>query len=589
MKSKKIWGLLLSATMVVGMLAGCGGGDDKPSDQGGNTGSNTGSENQGGDTNNGDGGEVVDNEGEEPVNTTPFYLTLDPEISGSIDVMCWSGDSQYYSDLGHMDLSVDDLTTVNVAMVYAMAKKFNELYPNVKINLYAKTDDPDSNDTSWDQELENFRAEHGKYPDIYAATMLPSDVSKGMVADLSLYADDPIYQSFNKPIMEAMNYYGFQAGVPQFTQPWGVWVNKELAEDNNIEVPDYHWDLDDFTDFITSANNNTFYGTIDTPISFISTGTDVISAQMSEYDGTGDTVNLASDQVADLLSYIPTWAQYEIRTLHAQGAITDAVMGDNWWWGYRFFCRNLVLAYAGDPWMMGAAALGRNEEGEFPQDSNIVECDDWDIYPRPATPYKGNTVGFCLDPMAVHNYAMDDGNPEWSDEEKAKMDISYAFVSYWCGSTEAMQARADQMFSDNGNVRSCLNDSFPLVTGDAFDEQMAIWYSTKEHARYGDKDLMPGFQYVVQLWEEGEMWDVSDKAFPYYVMEDGTRKECMYEWLQVTNSEVVGVGVTEASWLDTVKAVLPDWNTTINARFVEANQNLVDGLKEFYGYTDADF
>src|SRR5690606_33447285 len=113
---------------------------------------------------------------------------------------------------------------------------------------------------------------------------------------------------------------------------------------------------------------------------------------------------------------------------------------------------------------------------------------------RPATEYQENTVGIVIDPMAIHNYAMDDGNPEWSDQEIGQFTLAYAFGSFWCGSTEAMQARADSIYSDNGALRSALNDSFPLVTGDAFTEQMAIWGGTKEHARYLDEDLMPGFQ-----------------------------------------------------------------------------------------------
>lgn len=592
MKAKKLLGLLLSVAMVTGMLAGCGGGDDKKPDQGqqgsnqgsGDTEDTTGSEDQNGE----DSNDAENNGGGETVSADPFYKTLDPSISGSIDVMVWSGDSTYYSDLGHMDLSPEDITTQNVAMVYALAKEFGNLYPNVKINLYAKADDPNGNDTSWDQELENFKAEHGKYPDVYASNSLADDTAKGMVADLSVYANDPLYQSFNSSIMSTMNYYGFQAGLPQFMQPWGVYVNKELAEDHNIEVPDMDWDIDEYTDFITSADNTNFWGTIfSVPTQIIDTGTNTISAQMKDYSGSGERLNLASDEVTSLLDYIPKWAEYEIFTLNGQGAVDAAVMDDGWGWGYRFFCRNYVLAYTGDPWMMMSAALGQSEDGTWPV--NSVESNDWDIYPRPSTDYKGNTVGIVVDPMAVHNYAMDDGDPAWSDEEKAKMDLAYAFASFWCGSTEAMQARADQQYSDNGTIKSCLNDSFPLVTGDAFYDQMNIWYSVDIHKRYGDAELMPGFQYVVQLWEEGQIWDVSDKTYPWYVTEDGTRKECMYEWLNVTNADVVGVSVTDASWLDTVKASLSEWNATINARFVEAEESLKNGLINYYGFTDADF
>lgn len=579
MKSKKVLGLLLSAAMVTGMLTGCG------SDTMGTPASSQASTQESNEST----GENVESGGTEQEEVQiPFYQTLPSDITGEIDVMVWSGDSEYHEDLGHTELAPEDITTQNVAMVYAMAKEFNKLYPNVKINLYAKMDDPNGNDTSWDQELENFKAEHGKYPDVYASNSLADDTAKGMVADLSVYADDPLYQTFNESIMSTMNYYGFQAGLPQFMQPWGVYVNRELAEDNNIEVPDVDWDIDEYTDFITSADNTNFWGTVfSVPTQIIDTGTSTISAQMKEYSGSGDRLNLASEEVTSLLDYIPKWAESEIYTLNVQGAIDSAIMDDGWWWGYRFFCRNYVLAYTGDPWMMMSAALGQSEDGTWPV--NSVESNDWDIYPRPSTDYKGNTVGICVDPMAIHNYAMDDGDPAWSDEEKAQMDLAYAFGSFWCGSTEAMQARADQQYSDNGTLKSCLNDSFPLVTGDAFYEQMNIWYSVDIHKRYGDAELMPGFQYVVELWANGDIWDISDKTYPYYVTEDGTRKECMYEWLNVTNSDVVGVAVTDANWLDTVKANLADWNTKINERFKTAEESLVNGLKTYYGFTDADF
>ena len=63
--------------------------------------------------------------------------------------------------------------------------------------------------------------------------------------------------------------------------------------------------------------------------------------------------------------------------------------------------------------------------------------DDWDIYPRPSTDYVDNTVGVVLDPMAVHNYCIDDGNPECTEEEIKKIEVAYRFVAFWCGDTRA--------------------------------------------------------------------------------------------------------------------------------------------------------
>ncbi len=570
---KKALAIGLASTMIIGALAGCG---EKEKNDGGKTPTTAPVTQQ-------PAGNTA-----EPVNTTPFWKSLDKNISGSVDVMCWSGDSIYYEDLGHKDIKAEDIAGQNVASVYALAKEFNKMYPNVKVNLFAQTDDPNSEGTTWRQKLENFKAEHGKYPDVYTPNDLAGDLADGLVADLSVYSDDPMYKKFNTGIMNTMSYYGFQAGLPQFMQPWGVYVNKELAENNNIDVPNYDWTIDEYTDFVTSADNKNFWGTIfGSPVHFIDTGTHTVTQQMAGYTGKGDRVNINSEEVQNLLSYIPKWATSEIWTKNGEGAIDGAIMDDGWWWSYRFFCRNYILTSEGDPWMISQATLPKNEDGTFP--ANAIESGDWDIYPRPSTDYQGNTVGIVVDPMAVHNYAMDDGNPAWSDAEKTKLDLAYAFASFWCGSTEAMQARADQKYSNNGTLVTCLNDSFPLITGDEFFEQMDIWYSVDVHKRFADAEKMPGFQYVVKLWNEGKIWDISDKTYPYYVTEDGTRKECLYEWLNITNADVVGANLTDANWLDTVKANLPTWNKKINDRFEIAAQSVVDGLKKYYGFTDADF
>lgn len=580
MKAKKVLGLLLTAAMTVGMFAGCG----NENDAGGNTGQQ-GSV-QGGDSTGGT--EDVNGSAEGGKAQVPFYLTLDPNVSGEINIMTWNGDSVYHEDMGHWNASeTEDLTSSNVAMVYAMAKKFNEMYPNVKINLYAKSGDGESDGTPWSQELENFKAEHGKYPDIYCSKMLAQDTADGMAADLSVYGDDSLYQSFNSSIMDMMNYYGVQAGLPSYMLPWGVYVNKELAETNNIDVPDPDWTIDDYTDFVTSADNTNFWGLIYSAnaaaTQFIGTGTDAVNEALRE----GREVDLSSEQVLSLLDYIPKWSSVEIWAKYNEGAISQEIMDDGWWYTYRFFCRNYCLTNAGDPWFFNTAALGQNDDGSWPD--NAIQSGDWDIYPRPSTDYKGNNVGIVIDPMTLHNFAMDDGDPALSDGEKTKLDLAYAFASYWCGSTEAMQARADQMYNDNGTMKTALNDSFPLVTGEEFDKQMDIWYNGGGHSRFADEKLMPGFQYVLKLWEEGAIYDYSDKCAPCKVMVDGTLMSCLYEWENMTNKDVSGVGENDPSWLDTIKANLPEWNTRIKQRLEEAQENLKAGLKKYYGLTDSDF
>ncbi len=518
------------------------------------------------------------------------YEALDTDVTGEVSIMLWSGDGQFYEDIGNKTYAPEELTGQNQATVYAVAKAFNEIYPNVKVNVYAKQDGPNDGDVSWTQERENFKTNYGHYPSIWASTDLVGDTTAGLVADLSIFANDPLYKSFNPAIMQMMNYYGVQAGLPQFLQPWGVFINKELADQNNIDVPDPDWTIEEYTDFTAAADMTNFWGAMDTPFSFIFTGTTTLAQQLSTYPGTGDHINLNSNEVKALLPYIAEWADSSIWGLQAAGQVPQQVMDDNWWWGFKFFIENKILTLDGDPWMMGDAA--NPTEGHW----GAAKSNDWDIYPRPSTPYQPNTVGVVLDPLSVYNYAMEDGNPEMTEDEALKLKVAYTFASFWIGDTRAWEARAAQEFMDGEALKSAMNDSLPLVTGDAFDEQMEIWYSTPIHARFKSATLMPGWQKVLEIWEAGQVWDVSDKAYPWNYDNEGVSTPILYEWQNIYNPAVVTGDPSatspmrhEAGWTAAVLAKLAQWNTDINARYVTVEADLRAGLKEFYGKTDEDF
>lgn len=511
------------------------------------------------------------------------YEGLDAEISGELDIMLWSGDGSYVEDVGRVNIDAEDIVSQNVAAAYAVAHAFNEVYPGVQINIYAKQGGPDDNEVPWEQELENFRAEYGKFPDIYASTDLVGDIQKGMISDLSIFADDPLYQSFNESIMEMMNFYGFQAGLPQFMQPWGVYVNRSLAEDNNLDVPEPDWHIDDYTRFISQANMRTFYGAMDVPMNFIRTGTESLAYQMANRGVDDPYVDLTSAEISAMIDMIPEWAEYSVHPQNDLGNVPEEFMSANDWWSYNFFKNGTLLTLEGDPWMMGDAA------NPDPEHWGRVQAEDWDIYPRPATDYRDNTVGIVLDPMVVINYALDDGDPELSEEEYEKTQLAYTFASFWAGDTRAWQARADQEFNDGGTMKSSLNDSLPLVTGEEFENQMEIWYSVDIHERFADEALMPGWQKILEIWEAGEFWDVSDKAYPWNYTFDGTRRPILYEWENMWNPEIAGAARTDANFADSVKSRLADWNSDINERFEDAVELLQDALIEYYGFEDSDF
>jgi ABC-type glycerol-3-phosphate transport system substrate-binding protein len=502
---------------------------------------------------------------------------LDRNVAGEVTVMLWSGDGSFLRDVGHTEIPAEELLGQNNAAAYAVAHAFNEIYPNVKINVYAKTGDPNSDGMSWAQHRENFANDYGVYPDLYAATDVPGDIKAGMIADLSIYKDDPMYQSFNPSVMKMMEYNGHQFALPQYMIPWGIFVNKSLAEANNIDVPSPNWTIEEYTAFTANSVVNDWYGAMDPSMEILRTGTKDFVYQLL-YRGNNDYyVNFNSDTFKEILEFVPTWANNAVYPQSDLQLVSEEFMAANEWWSFNFFKNGNLLTLSTDPWMMGDLAH------TDPNHWGRAQFESWDIYPRPSTDNVGNHIGVVLDPFVIRNYAMDDGNPALSDAEKAKLDVAWEFAKFWCGDTRSMQARADQQFSDTGVLKTALNDSLPLVTGAEFDAQMEIWYSTPTHSRFGDANLMPGFQRMMELWEDGQFWDVSDKAYPWTYEFEGSMRNITYEWDNYWNAEITGAARTDPNWLDQIYARLPEWNEQFNSRWAEKFVSVNNGLAEYYG------
>ena len=425
-------------------------------------------------------GKKVEDSGQDNTDEIQITTGLDKNVKGEVSVMVWSGDGEYYEDIGNPKSTagkkLSDPTKIvaqNVAQLYAVAKKFNEVYPGIKINVWSKIGDPDQYNTqSWEQEMENFQAKYGKYPDVWASTDVTGDIKKGLVADLSVYKDDETYKKYNESLMKSINYDGFQGGLPSYTIPGGIWVNKALAQDNNINVPKPDWNIDQFTRFISKADCKEFWGSKGTPIEVLELGTDNINKKILEEN----KVELNSEQVKSLLKYLPKWAEKSIDVAAGSGKITKDIVKENGGYSWTYFTNNRTLINFEDPWYLTSGA------DEDAKDSpSYIKSADWDIYPYPSTDYCENTIKIIMDPICVHNYALDDKNKEWSKEEELKRDISYTFASFWTASTDARKAIYDQKWSDNGQIKSAAGDSFPVVTGTDYDEQMKMWNDLPAH------------------------------------------------------------------------------------------------------------
>ena len=517
--------------------------------------------------------------GDKTLTDADLFKGLDFNMSASLDVMVWSGDGKYYEDLGHMEIAPADMTGQNVAAIYAVAKEFNKIFPNVKINLYSKPNDPDGGGVTWAEELEAFKAEHQKYPDVWASKNVVDDINKGLALNLSEFSNTPYYQMMNPSLLNLTNYYGFQGGLPQYILPWGVYVNRELAETNNIKAPDPDWSWAQYTKFVSSAKPaDGVYGSWDSGMQLVRWAT--VEEQIQNGSVENGYIDIDTVEFKNAIKMLPTQAKTAVNSLFGLGELTaDDMIELGNYWGYQAFVDGDLLTYYGDPWMLGTSNV--------PGTTNYVKSGDWDIYPAPSVT-GDNFVSAVLDPVCVYNYYGENhANP--SSNLKTKALLAFSFASFWTADTRSWTARANQQYnSGDGTLTSCLNDSFPIVTGEEFDKQMELWYSTPGHAPYKDAERFPGFAYVCELWDEGHIRAASDKAYPLYAVDEtGTTLDCLFYLTQFGNPDIVGATIADGDvWVNTYIANIPDNNKKMNDYFEIAFTNLKKSLKQYYGFTD---
>ena len=500
-----------------------------------------------------------------------FGIPFDTE--GEITLFMWSGDGIFNRDIGRRNIAPEDLTSGQDAQVHAAARAFNEIFPNIQVNLYARYGGPNHDDITWDQYRENFRMEQGFFPDIFVLENLVDDVVRGLVADLTIFEDDPRMQTFNPALLDLGRVNGRLFALPQYLLPWGIFVNYTLAEAQNIDVPPSNWTYDEYLRFVGHSSPNEFYGAMSPLWVIADSGTRDFHYLLANRGPNDPFVRVNSEPTRNLLSVITSQNEHLVWPQNGLGNIASEFMDENWWWGHRFFRNGRLLTNHGDPWMMGALAT--------PGTDGTATMAGWDIFPRPATPYMGNHVGVVFDPIALHNAAMNDGNPELSPEEYRQLAIAFEFTKFMVADTRSWEARANQMWNTGDGMSYALHDSFPMVIGPEFDAQMALWFQAGRQ-RFGDANLMPGFQYVMQLWEQGHLINFSDKSSPWRYEFEGGSRLIMYEWLRKYAYEVTGAGDNDPHWLDMLLSRLPDWDRQFNERFVDVQTVIDNAIATFY-------
>jgi len=199
------------------------------------------------------------------------------------------------------------------------------------------------------------------------------------------------------------------------------------------------------------------------------------------------------------------------------------------------------------------------------------------MWPIPGSNEMGPSLSTVFDPVVIRNFA---GQPD-ADHQ---LDITYAFAAFMYGSIEGMIARNPGQVEFTGADGlpisvTAANSSWPLVRAPYFDRHMEIWYDTNP----GDLRSKPGFQNLMRLLQEGQMWNRDARTFPYNYVQDGVIRNAFEEWYNREEESVSGVPFSDPAWPDRVKARLAEWTELTNYRLGLAEQSIRDALARFYG------
>lgn len=131
-----------------------------------------------------------------------------------------------------------------------LVKAYTDMHPNVTIEFVDM-----SGEGGWEALLTGYAAK-GELPDVFMANNVPLYVQNGWVADLSEFtANDPDWKDVPQALKDSFTYGGKVLGLPAAQFVMGYFVNKDLYDAANLDVPEYGFTVDEWFDAVTALNN----------------------------------------------------------------------------------------------------------------------------------------------------------------------------------------------------------------------------------------------------------------------------------------------------------------------------------------------
>lgn len=415
---------------------------------------------------------------------------------------------------------------IDIEQEQAKANLFTEKYPDIEIEIVQQNG-------PWPDILAAKQAD-GTFPDLFWNPEIYTFIVSDYIADLSVFNDDIDYSKWNADLMNMANYGGMQAAVPNKYFTSGVYINKSLLEENNIEMPSINWSLQDMTDIISSlaATGGDFRG-CGWPIwngIFVTPSGMYRNIEAGKPFDFGDPENIKIHEYRheqfpysnDYLKEIDK-KDYTFETGKV-GIIDDMSWGIGWY----------------------AKEVNEGQGLGF----------EWDYYPLPSLEPNGQQYQLAVaDFISVANIAMTDGNREINESEMEKLTACYVLLKYLCLNEEGYLKALELGFN-----------SLPV-----FESQTATDAFVNA---YGIADK-PGYKRVLEMMNDPEVMVVEPNKF--------IPGASAAVWDHYFNLVLTNEMMAKADYVANIQQKAPDMTAQAASVMEEASTTLQKVLKENYG------
>ncbi len=407
-----------------------------------------------------------------------------------------------YADWGDQEL--------NKALIDA----FMEENPHIRVEL---RQDITGAGASFTESLLNAQAA-GVLPDVFAIDNVPTGYGNGMLLDISEYWDaDPDTELIYPNIAETAVYGDGRYAIPSFQFIKGIYLNLNIFEQYNIDLPDYDWKYDEFVDIaieIRQAGINDYvygidpwFGVLDFEAIWPTQDHEDVGYQT--WDGERFNFNT------------PMWIEaYEARLDLMQRDVVAS------------FTEEEMAAIGENVWPWAAGYIGMRIDGswnlwmvESMYEDYGIELGFW--------PYPGGAAGQF--PPTILDFAVVSSQTDHPQE-------AYELAKWMTFGKEGWMTRLDVM-EERGDIYL---DRFPIA------DYPEVWEKAEDFV-----DLVPGLRASVDLFEYSKP-DV-DKWLPGYA--------AFWEWVESDDNDY-WTRINEG--LITPEVFAAEWEEQINKMVQEA-------------------